>query len=93
MGKWNYEAMAKSYLMYFKPVGLLACAGWPGAAQNDYNQFWAERFCVAVPQALVDLLFPFLPAVQAVRSTRQSFVMLEMLYSLSPMSMCLMLHV
>ena len=61
MGKWSYEVMAKSYLMYFKPVGLLASAGWPGAAQNDYNQFWA------VPQELVDLLFPFLPALQKVR--------------------------
>ncbi|CAL8471742.1 g11284 [Coccomyxa elongata] len=60
MGKWNYEAMNKSYLMYFKPVGLLAAAGWPGAAHNDYHQFWHPRFCVDVPEQLVEVLFPFL---------------------------------
>ncbi|KAK9916158.1 hypothetical protein WJX75_009514 [Coccomyxa subellipsoidea] len=60
MGKWNYEALSKSYLMYFKPQGLLAAGGWPGAAQNDYDQFWHPRFCVSVPRELVDLLFPFL---------------------------------
>ncbi|CAL8471208.1 g10750 [Coccomyxa elongata] len=60
MGKWNLQAMSKSYLLYFKPCGLLAAAGWPGASSNDYHQFWHPRFCVCVPQKLVDLLFPFL---------------------------------
>jgi hypothetical protein len=68
MGKWNYEAMTKSYLMYFKPAGLLGSAGWPGAATNDYEQYWHPRFCVQVPQGLVDLLFPFLPKLRQVRA-------------------------
>jgi hypothetical protein len=67
MGKWNMQAMAKSYLLYFKPCGLLAAAGWHGASSNDYNQFWHPRFCVCVPQKLVDLLFPFLQNLKEVR--------------------------
>lgn len=69
MGKWNLQAMAKSYLMFFKPCGLLAAAGWPGATSDDYNQFWHPRFCVSVPQQLVELLFPFLQKLQEVRYT------------------------
>lgn len=66
MGKWSYEAMSKSYLMYFKPVGLLAAAGWPGAVNNDYDQFWHPRFYVSVPKELVHRLFPFLPGLEQV---------------------------
>lgn len=66
MGKWNYEAMTKSYLMYFKPVGLLAAAGWPGSSTNDYDQFWHPRFMVAVPDQLVKMLFPFLEKLEEV---------------------------
>ena len=62
------QAMAKSYLLYFKPCGLLAAAGWHGASSNDYNQFWHPRFCVCVPQKLVDLLFPFLHNLKEVRN-------------------------
>ena len=58
--------MSKSYLLCFKPVGLLAAGGWPGVAQNDYDQFWHERFCVAVPAELVEYLFPCLPALEKV---------------------------
>ena len=58
--------MSKSYLLCFKPVGLLAAGGWPGVAQNDYDQFWHERFCVAVPAELVNHLFPFLSKVEEV---------------------------
>ena len=55
MGKWSYHVMCKSYLLYFKPIGLLAAGGWPGVAQNDYSQFWHEHFCMAVPAELVDV--------------------------------------
>lgn len=70
MGKWNLQAMAKSYLLYFKPCGLLAAAGWPGSSSNDYDQFWHTRFCVCVPQKLVDLLFPFLQNLKEVRALK-----------------------
>lgn len=66
MGKWCYQAMSKSYLLCFKPVGLLAAGGWPGVAQNDYDQFWHERFCVAVPAELVDYIFPCLTKLEKV---------------------------
>lgn len=68
MGKWAYEAMSKSYLTYFKPSGLLGAAAWPGAAQNDYHQFWHPRFCVEVPEALIQLLFPQLDLLKEVGS-------------------------
>ena len=66
MGKWAYKAMSKSYLTYFKPSGLLGAAAWPGAAQNDYRQFWHPRFCVEVPEALIELLFPQLKLLREV---------------------------
>lgn len=66
MGKWCYQVMSKSYLLCFKPVGLLAAGGWPGVAQNDYDQFWHERFCVPVPAELVEYLFPFLSDLEKV---------------------------
>ena len=43
-----------------RPVSLLAAAGWPGAASNELNMFWHERFMIPVPNELVVLLFPFL---------------------------------
>ena len=88
MGKWNYEAMNKSYLMYFKPVGLLAAAGWPGAANNDYEQFWHPRFCVSVPQELVDLLFPFLQSLKQVMMISA----LHLLFTPAPLAMWLWLR-
>lgn len=33
-GKWLKTAMLKSYLLIFKPDGLLALADWEGAAQK-----------------------------------------------------------
>ena len=40
-GQWLYNAMYKSYLLFFKPEGLLAVAGWEGAAQKNFNTFWS----------------------------------------------------
>jgi hypothetical protein len=39
-GKWLYAAMYKSYLMFFKPEGLLAMGNWPRAAQKDFQTYW-----------------------------------------------------
>ena len=61
LGKWLYDAMYKSYLLFFKPEGLLGVGGWPGAPQKDYHQFWAERFFIEPPASLTTFLFPFLP--------------------------------
>jgi hypothetical protein len=47
----------------FTAEALLALALWPGAAQKDFTGFWAERFHVAVPEELVQLLMPGLAAL------------------------------
>lgn len=59
MGRWLHQAMFKSCLLFFRPEGLLAAGGWPGAATRDFGQFFAERFCVKVGTHFQDLLFPF----------------------------------
>ena len=59
--------MYKSYLRWFKPEGLLAAAGWAGAAEHNFNSFWHERFCIAVEPELVALIYPFLPELEEVR--------------------------
>ena len=66
MGHWIYDAMVKSYLTFFKPAGLLAAGEWPGAAKNDYGQFFHERFMMTVPEELVEYLFPHLPELKRV---------------------------
>ncbi len=65
MGKWIYQAMYKSYLMFFKVDGLLAVAGWPGAAAKDFQQFWAPRFMASVPQELIDHAMPWVKGLKA----------------------------
>lgn len=65
MGKWIYQAMYKSYLMFFKVEGLLAVAGWPGAAVKDFNRFWAPRFLAEVPLELIDHVMPWLKGLKA----------------------------
>ena len=64
MGAWLYDAMYRSYLLFFKPEGLLAAGGWPGAAQKQFDTFWAARFCVDVPPELIQLLLPILPGLR-----------------------------
>ncbi|KAK9814383.1 hypothetical protein WJX72_004937 [[Myrmecia] bisecta] len=56
-GKWMYQAMYKSYLMFFKPEGLLGVGEWPGAAQKDFTQFWRPEFLLEVPDDLIYVVF------------------------------------
>jgi hypothetical protein len=58
-GRWLHQAMFKSYLLFFRPEGLLAAGGWPGAAERDFDHFFAERFCVKIDEHFQQLLFPF----------------------------------
>jgi len=64
MGRWLYQSLYNSYLRYFKPEGLLGLAGWPRAAQKDYNTFFHSRFLMPVPLELQQLLMPFLSTLQ-----------------------------
>jgi hypothetical protein len=48
----------------FTAEALLALAFWPGAAQKDFTGYWSERFHVAVPEDLVQLLMPGLAALE-----------------------------
>ena len=66
MGRWNQAAAAmfQSYLMFFKPEGLLASGSWPGALEKDFGMFWAPRFCVEVPRSLIEYLFPWLVSLE-----------------------------
>jgi hypothetical protein len=63
LGRWQMDALHKSYLRFFKPEGLLVLAGWREAAQKDYDKFWSERFCLDIPSVLVEFVFPFLPTL------------------------------
>jgi hypothetical protein len=60
MGRWTRFAMHNAYLLFFKPESLLASAGWPGAAQKDFNTFFHPRMLVVVADELVEAVFPFL---------------------------------
>jgi hypothetical protein len=42
----------------------LALAFWPAAAQKDFTGYWAERFHVAVPEQLIQLLMPGLATLE-----------------------------
>ncbi|KAK9829977.1 hypothetical protein WJX72_008999 [[Myrmecia] bisecta] len=65
-GKWMYQAMYKSYLMFFKPEGLLGVGEWPGAAQKDFTQFWRPEFLLEVPDDLIYVVFPHLRRLEEV---------------------------
>ena len=47
-GKWLYDSLSRSYLEFFKAVGLLGAGGWPGAATNELHMFWHERFMIPI---------------------------------------------
>jgi hypothetical protein len=65
MGHWLLDAFGTAYIVPgFTAEALLALAYWPGAAQKDFSAFWAERFHVAVPEDLVQLLMPGLAALE-----------------------------
>jgi Centromere DNA-binding protein complex CBF3 subunit, domain 2 len=65
LGRWQMNAMQKSYLKFFKPDGLLVLGGWSQAAQKHFDIFWSERFCLDIPSDLVEAVFPFLGTLQA----------------------------
>lgn len=59
IGHWLLDSFGTSYIIpSFSPEALLALAFWPGAAQKDFKGFWAERFQVAVPEQLIELVMP-----------------------------------
>jgi hypothetical protein len=52
--------MLTNYLLTgLKPDALLGMALWPGAAEKNFKMYWAERFLVAVPMELIQLLVPY----------------------------------
>lgn len=57
LGRWMRTALNQSYLRFYKPQGLLAACGWD---KDHPDGFFAERFCIEVPDELVDFVFPFL---------------------------------
>ena len=61
-GRWLGDAMYKSYLHFYKPEGLLGSGDWP--IDKPHALFWAPRFMMVIPQRLVHLIYPFLPALQ-----------------------------
>ena len=63
-GGWAKGALFKNYLQLFDTHALLALGDWPEGAQGTPNMFWHERFHMHVPEELIVLLFPFLPALE-----------------------------
>jgi hypothetical protein len=65
-GYWVVDPFTTAYILpTFSPEALMGIAMWAGAAQKDFTGFWAERFCVAVPEELVLLLCPGLRKLEA----------------------------
>lgn len=59
IGHWLLDAFGTSYIVPgFTAEALLALGFWPGAAQKDFTGYWAERFHVAIPEVLVQLVMP-----------------------------------
>jgi hypothetical protein len=66
IGHWLLDSFGTAYIVPgFTPEALLALAFWPGAAQKDFTNYWAERFHVSVPSQLVYLLMPGLDKLEA----------------------------
>lgn len=61
LGRWLRDALHDSYLLFFKPEGLLAASGWD---KDKRGAFWAERMQMVVPSELVDVVFPFLKGLK-----------------------------
>lgn len=65
IGHWLLDSFGTAYIIpSFSSEALLALAFWPGAAQKDFKGFWAERFHVAVPEELIELLLPVVGRLQ-----------------------------
>ena len=62
---WMKAAMYKNYLAFFNPQALLSLAEWPEGAQGNLGMYWHQRFQMAIPEELIQLLFPFLPSLEA----------------------------
>ena len=56
-----HSALTLAYLRFFKPEGLMVAGGW-GA--NQLSGFFAERFCIEVPDTLVNTLLPCLATLR-----------------------------
>lgn len=57
VGRWLRNALITSYLKFFSPEALLAAGDWDRAS---FDSFFAEHFCIDVPEELVAYVFPFL---------------------------------
>lgn len=44
---------------------ILAMGNWPGAGKGETNQYWSERFLMAMPDELLNFIYPFLPEFKA----------------------------
>jgi hypothetical protein len=65
IGHWLLDAFGTAYIVPgFTAEALLALSFWPGAAQKDFTGYWAERFHVAVPEDLIQLLMPGLATLE-----------------------------
>lgn len=65
IGHWLLDAFGTAYIVPgFTAEALLALAFWPGAAQKDFTGYWAERFHVAVPEQLIQLVMPGLATLE-----------------------------
>lgn len=65
VGHWLLDSFGTAYIVPgFTAEALLALAFWPGAAQKDFTGYWAERFHVAVPEQLIQLLMPGLATME-----------------------------
>jgi hypothetical protein len=65
IGHWLLDAFGTAYIVPgFTAEALLALAFWAGAAQKDFTAYWAERFHVAVPEDLIELLMPGLATME-----------------------------
>ena len=56
--------MELTYLTFFPPALVLAAGGAPGAATNDFGNWWSPRFLINCPAGLVDKMYPFLPRLR-----------------------------
>ncbi|WIA17347.1 hypothetical protein OEZ85_014210 [Tetradesmus obliquus] len=66
IGAWLLDPFGTAYIVPgFTAEALLALAFWAGAAQKDFTGYWAERFMVAVPEELIQLLMPGMAALEA----------------------------
>ena len=65
VGHWLLDPFGTAYIVPgFSPDALLALGFWDGAAQKNFNAFWAERFHVAVPDSLVYKMLPGLARLE-----------------------------